>query len=242
MNIGDRMKALRKQKHMSADDLAKKIGVSRSTVFRYEKGDIEKVPIEIVAKVADALGVKPGQLMGLKPTSIADEVHNIVSQLQPSGQKKVYDFAANQLAEQNHNRTNVVSLPNERVEEEIRPIVTNRSTAAGDPINGEDQDVGAVTHLLKVDDLPEGTDEVVTVDGDSMEPDYKKGSQIYIHWQPVVESGELAVVHVEDEGVTFKQVFIDYDRHEITLHSLNSAYEDRIFCNNEISIIGKVLN
>ncbi|WP_404882636.1 helix-turn-helix domain-containing protein [Lacticaseibacillus paracasei] len=44
MNVGERMKTIRKQKGISADSLAAKIGVSRSTVFRYEKGDIEKVP------------------------------------------------------------------------------------------------------------------------------------------------------------------------------------------------------
>lgn len=33
---------------MSADELAEKLGVSRSTIFRYEKGDIDKVPADHV--------------------------------------------------------------------------------------------------------------------------------------------------------------------------------------------------
>lgn len=57
MNVGERMKAIRKQQGISADVLAEAIGVSRSTIFRYEKGDIEKLPIEVVAHVASALHV-----------------------------------------------------------------------------------------------------------------------------------------------------------------------------------------
>ena len=43
---GEQIKKRRKQLGMSADELAEKLGVSRSTIFRYEKGDIDKVPAE----------------------------------------------------------------------------------------------------------------------------------------------------------------------------------------------------
>lgn len=45
---GEQMKKRRKQLNMSADELAEKLGVSRSTIFRYEKGDIDKVPVEYI--------------------------------------------------------------------------------------------------------------------------------------------------------------------------------------------------
>lgn len=234
MNVGERMRVIRKQKQMSADELARKIGVSRSTIFRYEKGDIEKVPIEIVAKVADALDIKPEQLMGLKPASIADSVHNIVTRLHPARQEKVYNYADNQLKEQQNE--NVVQFSN------TREVVSGRETAAGLPINGENQDSQASHSRVNVEDIPSGTDEIITVAGDSMEPDYPKYSQIFVHWQPVIENGDLAVVRVEDEGVTFKKVFIDGKKKCITLHSLNPEYPDRSFYDGEISIIGRVLN
>ena len=65
MNVGDRMKSIRKQQGISADQLAESIGVSRSTIFRYEKGDIEKMPIEVVANVASSLHVSLIDLMGI---------------------------------------------------------------------------------------------------------------------------------------------------------------------------------
>ena len=42
---------------MSADELSERVGVSRSTIFRYEKGDIEKVGPEVLKKIADTLNI-----------------------------------------------------------------------------------------------------------------------------------------------------------------------------------------
>lgn len=61
---GERMKKRRKQLGMSADELAEKLGVSRSTIFRYEKGDIDKVPAEYAKTLADALCTSPAYLLG----------------------------------------------------------------------------------------------------------------------------------------------------------------------------------
>jgi len=49
---------------MSADTLAEKIGLSRSTIFRYENGFIEKMPIENLVPIARALRTTVGYLMG----------------------------------------------------------------------------------------------------------------------------------------------------------------------------------
>lgn len=64
MTIGDRIKSRRKHLKMSAEELAKRIGKDRSTVFRYEKGDIENLPLDILEPIAKALGTTPQYLMG----------------------------------------------------------------------------------------------------------------------------------------------------------------------------------
>lgn len=115
MNIGDRMKQLRKEKHISADTIAEKIGVSRSTIFRYEKGDIEKVPINVVAQIASILEIKPEELMGLKPKSIEEDITSVIRKLQDNRKKNVLDFATDQLKEQRKSadlvQDNVKQLP-----------------------------------------------------------------------------------------------------------------------------------
>lgn len=107
MNVGERMKNIRKKEGINADQLAAKIGVSRSTIFRYEKGDIEKVPVDIVSKVADALNVDLTYLMGLKPDEITGEINKVVTSLHHDRQKKVLAYAQNQLAHQ----TRTINIP-----------------------------------------------------------------------------------------------------------------------------------
>jgi transcriptional regulator with XRE-family HTH domain len=49
---------------MSIEDLADKLGKNRTTVYRYENGDIENLPLGILNPLADALNTTPGHLMG----------------------------------------------------------------------------------------------------------------------------------------------------------------------------------
>ena len=62
--IGQRIKQRRKELKMSADDLGKRLGKDRSTIYRYENGDIENLPIDILEPIAAALGTTPQYLMG----------------------------------------------------------------------------------------------------------------------------------------------------------------------------------
>ena len=64
MTIGQRIQQKRKEMRMSADELAKKLGKDRSTIYRYEKGDIEKFPLDILEPIAKALNTTPAYLMG----------------------------------------------------------------------------------------------------------------------------------------------------------------------------------
>lgn len=64
MTIGDRIKNRRKYLRMSADELGKRLGKDRSTIYRYEKGDIENLPLDILEPIAVALDTTPQYLMG----------------------------------------------------------------------------------------------------------------------------------------------------------------------------------
>lgn len=64
MNIGKKIKERRKELKMSADELGAKLGKNRSTIFRYENGDIENLPLDILEPIAEALQTSPEHLMG----------------------------------------------------------------------------------------------------------------------------------------------------------------------------------
>lgn len=61
---GKRMQERRKQLGINADVLAEFLGVSRSTIFRYENGDIEKVPANFLSDIAKFLHTSEKYLMG----------------------------------------------------------------------------------------------------------------------------------------------------------------------------------
>ena len=64
MNVGERIKNRRKELGMTVDDLAKKVGKSRATIYRYENGSIEKLPTDVLTPFAEALNTTPDYLMG----------------------------------------------------------------------------------------------------------------------------------------------------------------------------------
>lgn len=64
MNIGQRIRERRKALKISVDDLALSLGKDRSTIYRYENGDIENLPIGVLEPIAKALDTTPAHLMG----------------------------------------------------------------------------------------------------------------------------------------------------------------------------------
>lgn len=68
MKFGDRIKQRRIELHMSAGELGSLVGKNRATIYRYEKGDIESVPIEMLDRLSEALNVTPEYLMGWSDT------------------------------------------------------------------------------------------------------------------------------------------------------------------------------
>lgn len=64
MTTGERMKLRRKELGIPVDYVAAALGVSIATVYRYEKGDIEKVPGTALEPLAKVLQTTAAWLMG----------------------------------------------------------------------------------------------------------------------------------------------------------------------------------
>ena len=63
MTMGDRIRYLRKQSKMTQADLARVLGVGRSAVLKYEKGQVENLPKATIEKIAAVFGVTPSYIM-----------------------------------------------------------------------------------------------------------------------------------------------------------------------------------
>ena len=62
--IGNRIKNLRTAKKMTLEDVARAVGVGRSTVLKWETGKITSMRGDKISALADVLGVSPHELMG----------------------------------------------------------------------------------------------------------------------------------------------------------------------------------
>lgn len=73
MPIGDRIRHYRELAGLTMEELAKKTGVQKSAINKYEKGIVTNIPINRVVLIADALGVEPVALTDWeRPNGSAD--------------------------------------------------------------------------------------------------------------------------------------------------------------------------
>ena len=61
---GERIKMLREEKHMTIAEVGRRIGVGRSTAYKYETGAIAKIPDDKVEALAQLFGVSEQFLKG----------------------------------------------------------------------------------------------------------------------------------------------------------------------------------
>lgn len=80
MEIGERIRWLRKQRNMTIETLARKVGVTRQTISRYETGAIEDIPKSKLESVAAALNVSCDYLRGWTIDSQCDSAEYDIQQ------------------------------------------------------------------------------------------------------------------------------------------------------------------
>jgi transcriptional regulator with XRE-family HTH domain len=71
-DIGNRLKAFRLGSGLSADEIARRLDISRAALYRFEKGELAK--IETLERLAELLGVSIATLLGVGVEYIASAV------------------------------------------------------------------------------------------------------------------------------------------------------------------------
>lgn len=64
MELGKKIKETRKAKNISVEYMAQELGVSKTTIYRYEDSKITKIPVNVFDQICKILEVSPAQLMG----------------------------------------------------------------------------------------------------------------------------------------------------------------------------------
>ncbi|GFH39819.1 S24 family peptidase [Lactococcus insecticola] len=227
-----KLKQLRKEKGLTMEELANKIGRTKSTISRWEKGERSPKMFEMV-KLEQIFGIPAEEIMydvTATSDSIIAQISATSSKLHEPRQEKVLTFAKKELSEQSSEQDTSIH------EDAPSYDYTYYDQAVS---AGTGQYLGE-THRETVS-LPVSYDAdfVVPVYGDSMEPDYHDGDYIFVEQTYELSDGDIGVFEL-DGGAYVKELRLD--GMSGSLHSLNAKYDDiAITPDRDFRIIGKVV-
>ena len=225
------------EKGMSMSELARQVGIAKSTMSRYFNRTRE-FPLNKTDDFAKALGMTPEYLLGIqKVNNIEPEILTIFNQLDEERQENVVDYATALLNEQVSMKTSTV-LEKYKDDDYIIDYVEGL-VAAGHGTFQEDN-----LHMevrLRAEEVPGSYDTIAKVAGDSMEPLIEDNDLLFIKVTSQVDINSIGIFQINGKNFV-KKLKRDYDG-SWYLQSLNSGYEEiHLSENDDIRTIGEVVD
>lgn len=222
MGFGEQLRQRRKELGLSREELADKLGVTRSAVGNYETG-LSAPKESVLLRLFDVLQVEPNYLY--RDFYAAGRAGQAVSEEEQSLLKKYRELglAGRQTLSLMLDALSLMQAEAEqdRPAAEARTIPLYCSPAAAGyaaPVFGEDFD-----YLPVEEDVPAGAEFAVRIQGDSMAPYIADGSVVYVNRDPL-RQGDVGIFCVDGEMVC-KQYRKD-PLGTVYLFSLNRARAD----------------
>lgn len=221
MNREEFLRSLMVSKYGSVKEFSRAVEIKYTTIMTMLKNGVGNAGVDNVLSICEKLGISPEILKeDFSISELESKIIGNVFNLNYFNKKRTEIFISNLLSEQNGY------------------MRSGRSSAAGAPIDGDYQD--SQQEIVVRNEVPRGADEVITIAGDSMEPLLMKGSQVFVHYQPVPDDdGQIVIVSIKDVGVTCKKIYREDGK--IRLKSINDKYDDMVFPAQDVRVIGKVI-
>ena len=213
MNIGERIKNRRLELGLSVDELAKRIGKNRATVYRYESSDIENLPTGVLEPLAKALSTTPAYLIGWDKEEPPKEPKN-----QNQNQRELTPVEYNpthRIPVLGRISAGLPLYADEHIEEYIYTELNGGADYFGLRVVGDSMNAARIC----------------------------EGDIIIVRQQEQVEDGEIAVVMVGDDDATVKRFHREGRRVMLTPQSYNPMHKIQVYDLKEtnIRIVGKVV-
>ncbi|KLL82651.1 repressor [Streptococcus agalactiae] len=237
--IGQKIKHLRRQHHLTLDELAKKLNTNYPDTFNFNKGRLSKWEnnkdeprLSSIVILADFFGVTVDYFtdsqicIDEEPSKIvSDDVLKLDIELHSENHKKWVNYG-NKLLDNQH-----------VIDENTMFFSYNYYDHAASAGTGQYlSDIRVETIELPVDC---DADFVIPVCGDSMEPKYHSGDYVFVKLSVELSDGDIGVFEYYGDAY-IKQLLINNEG--AFLHSLNDKYSDiQIDRDSDFRIIGKVV-
>lgn len=89
--ISERMKDRREEIGVSVSEIAEKTGLTKATLYRYEKGEIERIKLPVIESIATILRVNPDWLAGKSDNKDKVITTNYVELKDRNDIRKIFD-------------------------------------------------------------------------------------------------------------------------------------------------------
>ncbi|MBR2662588.1 MAG: helix-turn-helix domain-containing protein [Clostridia bacterium] len=213
---------------LNQQQLAEKLGVSRATVAGWETSH-SRPDLDLLPKLCNALGVSVAAFFGVKE-KISPEERNLLIILRNMEEedRMAILWQAEALMEKRRSWR-----MQELRKKAVRLYRSDLSAAAG--IGAMlDEARGEQVWLLS-DDRTRRADEIITVNGCSMEPTFFDGDELLVEHTTELREGEIGIFLVDGAGYVK-----EYRRDG--LHSYNPAYPTMRFSeDSDVRCVGRVL-
>ena len=216
MKIGDKILTELDKQGKSKKGLAEYIGVKPASISDWN--DSDNLRFWNVVKASEFLNVSLNYLAYGKEPSIPREYQKLISTyktLSPDNQKMALGLLETMYDIQCRNNIECIT---------IKHSIYKVSAGKGYSLDGEDWEEINVVRTSE----SEQADFAVTVDGDSMLPDYKDGDIVLVKQQDTIELGQIGIFTMNNN-----QGFIK-ESGENCLISHNPDYDDIIPTENDI--------
>lgn len=233
---GRRLREYRELKKISATDFAKMLGVRKSTVSMWEKGT-NSFGVEKIKPICEILDITPTELLnyqgGNSETLEANEkkLVDIYQSVSQAGKDLIMSNAESVKTYEDNKIITFIPMFREGQIPMVEIPYYDQAAGMGTGQFVED----AIPKKLNVAQMnvPDHTDYIIDVTGDSMEPDFQSGDRLFIQVTKTLEIGDIGVFSFEGE-----QLVKEFGGG--VLISRNKKYEP-IKVNKDLHIQGKVL-
>lgn len=218
--FNDRLKLLRRESGLSQMDFAKQLGLSKSSVNMYERGEREP-SLETLEAIADYFNVDMDFLLG------KSEHRSKTAWLEGIDKSIDLDILRSQVKFEN-----------------LFPIEKKRYPLLGDIACGKPITANEELELYVESGTAIEADFCLRAKGDSMiGARIYDGDIVFIRKQEIVDNGEIAAVVIDDEA-TLKRVNYYPEKNLLILKAENSKYEDLVYSGEQLDhiiILGKAV-
>ena len=241
-DIGRRLKQARNEANLTLKDVARIVGVSDSTVLRYESGAIDKIKLPVIESIAKALGVNPAWVT-LKSDDKSIQAPSTTSP-QASWSRPLDDAYAAAPDHTQRGVCNVLKIPyvappaSKKRRHMVSKIVYDYPSAAGAPAYIE-SDYERIDY--PADEVPNDVDYGVRSAGSSMQPDIQDGDIVWVVHTSEISDGHVGICTIDGNAVC-KRVEIDQSGRAVRLLSDNRECADiELTENMDFRVLGRVV-